>query len=225
MTITTTRTSSSSPICDWSPPAARSSATSVTPGSWGSTNCGPCSSAPRTSTRRSPARAPETGVGLTENWWPFLLVRPCGMPFVEEILADLRGLALLPDGQTMVQGWRELSRRLYFDQYGAAGTPCRLQDGAEAWLATTVARDADQTQRMTVACGLADYKQHFRQRRRAQRSQISLTYTSGEHSWPVFFDGIHVPETQPDRIRWELDLIATHAQDEPQPGCARSRCA
>src|SRR6266511_2432250 len=201
MTITTTRTSSSSPICDWSPPAARSSATSVTPGSWGSTNCGPCSSAPRTSTRRSPARAPETGVGLTENWWPFLLVRPCGMPFVEEILADLRGLALLPDGQTMVQGWRELSRRLHF------------------------ARDADQTQRMTVACGLADYKQHFRQRRRAQRSQISLTYTSGEHSWPVFFDGIHVPETQPDRIRWELDLIATHAQDEPQPGCARSRCA
>jgi len=159
------------------------------------------------------------------------------MPFVEEILADLRGLALLPDGQTMVQGWRELSRRLYFDQYGAAGTPCRLQDGAEAWLATTVAlygdraaclhfaRDADQTQRMTVACGLADYKQHFRQRRRAQRSQISLTYTSGGHGWPVFFDGIHVPETQPDRIRWELDLIATHAQDEPQPGCARSRCA
>jgi hypothetical protein len=172
---------------------------------------------------------------LTENWWPFLLVRPCGLPFVAEILADLRALALFPEAQTAVQGWRAVSRRLYFDQYGAAGTCGRLQDGAEAWLATTVAfygdravclqfaRDADQAQRLAVACWLTDYKQQYRRRRRAQRTQISLTFTSGERTWPVFFDGIHVPEPQPERIRWELDVILAHAAAEPQPVCARSR--
>jgi hypothetical protein len=172
---------------------------------------------------------------LTENWCPFLLVRPCGLPFAEEILADLGALALVPEAQAVVQGWREVSRRLYFDQYGAADTADRLQDGAEAWLTTTVAlygdravclqfaRAGDQTRRLAVAARLADYKRQYRRRRRTQRAPISLTFTSGEHTWPVFFDGIHVPEPQPERIRWELDVILAHTRADQEPVCAWNR--
>jgi hypothetical protein len=162
---------------------------------------------------------------LTSDWHPYLLVRPCGLPFIEQIRADLRAADVLTDVETVVYGWREVSRRLYFDQYGQSGTRWRLQTGAEAWLTTTVALYGDNavcmqfasqatSERRTALSGwLADYKQEFRRHRRAQREQISVTFAGKGGSWPVYFDGVHVPEPQPDRIQWELDVILAHAGD------------
>ncbi|HCT75235.1 MAG TPA: hypothetical protein DGG94_01235 [Micromonosporaceae bacterium] len=166
---------------------------------------------------------------MTSDWHPFLLVRPGGLPFLDEIRGDLLEADLLCDNETTVRGWRAISRRLYYNQYGLPGTPWLLQEGAEAWLATSVALFGDNAvfvefavgstadQRTAVAQSLADYKRRYRARRREQRAQISVTFTGQTRQWPVYFDGVHVPEPQPGRIAWELTVIRGHVTDASLP--------
>lgn len=167
---------------------------------------------------------------MTSDWYPYLLVRPCGLPFIEQVRAELLAAGIVSDIEVVVRGWRDLSRRLYFDNYGEPGTRWRLQDGAEAWLETTVLMYGDTAvlmrfsagmasdRRLSVAHWLDDYKQGFRRRRREKRQSITVTFADHGSDWPIYFDGLHVPDPLPDCIEWELDVIQEHQANTTDSG-------
>jgi hypothetical protein len=146
------------------------------------------------------------------------------MPFIDGIRKELQATDMTWTVEQPISAWREVSRRLYFDQYGAQREAWRLQDGAEAWLDTTVALFGDRAlclhfdqelaapERLSLAQRLMNYKRDFRQRRRTRRAAIHVTYQAAEDSYPIYFDGIHVPEPDPNRIAWELEIIRAFAR-------------
>ena len=154
---------------------------------------------------------------------PFMIIRPSGLPFVDEILSTLSQEGLSVEHRVVISDWVNAAHHLYFDKFGDEATS-NLQVGARAWLESTAIlfgrkallyvvkqdRELNQNWVIETLLLLKKIKLGYRKSRATEKERITITCSFLGETYPVFFDYIHSPDPDPNRLTQEWLWLKNH---------------
>lgn len=157
-----------------------------------------------------------------EHRLPFLIIRPSGLPFEEEILEDLTQAKLTVVAELTIYDWKTFARKLYYDKFGDREAGVGLQPGAEAWLDGTVVlfgnrakvllfgqemRIPSPSEDLVLLNKLLCFKLAFRAKKKQEKERVVVTCSREGIRYPVFFDYIHATDPDIGRLRQEWSWL------------------
>lgn len=157
---------------------------------------------------------------------PFIIIRPSGLPFEQEILTGLKEFGFLVCPVGIINDWTSFARQLYHDKFGDKGG-VYLQPGAEAWLAGSAILFGNRAKVFPVYLDvekkdvggiiptlqkLLQFKAHFRAERKCQKDRVKIFCERDKQWHPVFFDYIHTTDSDQDRLDREWSWLFTEGK-------------
>lgn len=148
---------------------------------------------------------------------PFLIVRPSGLPFLDQILHFVAASNLEVLEEFEILDWTATARCLYRDKFGSS-YKLGLQPGAESWLAASrmlfgnraklfTARAIDGGGDESTLILLSKLKIEFRRYMKPVKRHLTIGFSCGEKEFPVFFDYIHTPDPILARLATEWSWL------------------
>lgn len=164
---------------------------------------------------------------MIEHQPPFLITRPSGLPFQEEILEDLTRAKLTVVTELMIYDWKTFARKLYYDKFGDREAGVGLQSGAEAWLDGTAILFGNRAKVLlfeqekkilsppessALLNKLLCFKFAFRAKKKQDKERIIVTCKRDEVYYRVFFDYIHTTDPDIGRLQQEWSWLLQEAK-------------
>jgi|GEM_PF-4900700 len=151
----------------------------------------------------------------------YLIVRPSGLPFLDEIKTFVSEGGFDHIWETQIPDWSNLAQAFYFDKFGDRETG-KLQPGAQAWIMSTNVLFGNQAKLLVLEAKailenvgdlgareeLVKIKRCYRAKKKALREALTITCRHVGIDYTVFFDYIHCPDPDQSQLEYEWNWLS-----------------